>query len=237
MMYGKYDLPCQLTTTELQLVVEQQGQQFHYRRTCGAATVEKTLLLNKRELILHPVEPRHTPKALTSYFLLEFERPVGIEPKVIRTFFLTFPVEIGVFIRLRGKEFTLLDVFSLVPPKFTLYGDPDRGLICRYWKSPLYDTPPTPSPWREGIFELTLTNADNDWNDITKAVFDAQEMKLFYDERRVTLRAKMKLTDGSMAETIFLDAPLETGMKRAVKTYTTRKLTLLTAPFIMEHGR
>lgn len=235
-MYGKYDLPCQISMPGLDLSVKQHGQQFHYRRTCGAATVEKTLLLNKREVIIHPIEPLNTPKALTPYFLLEFERPLGIEPKLTRTFFLTFPVEIGVFLRLRNKEFKLLDVFSLTPQKFTLYGDPDRGLICKYWKSALYETLPTPSPFHEGIFELTLTNADNDWNDVTKAVFNAHGMKLFYDDRRVTLRAKMKLNDGGMAETDFLDAPLESGMKHAVKTYLVRKLTMLTTSFTMEHG-
>lgn len=235
-MYGKYDLPCCLNQAGLQLSIQQHGEHYEYIRTCAESSFEKLLLISKHEVIMHPVEPVNTPKALTPYLLVEFDRALLIEPKMTRRIFLNFPIEIGIFVRLRGKEFQLIDVFSLTAQKFTLYGEPSHGIICKYWKSPIFDALPSPSMLHEGVLELTITNADNDWKEVSKVVLNAYGMKMFYTDQRVAMRARMKLTDGGTADTDVQDVPLENGMKRALKTYAIRKLSMMTTTFTMEYG-
>jgi len=47
-------------------------------------------------------------------------------------FFLTFPIEIGIFISDRGdKNLQLLDVLSLARQKFTLYGEVSNGVLLQ----------------------------------------------------------------------------------------------------------
>ena len=110
-------------------------------------------------IFINPVEPLNTSKELTSNMLIEFEKSLLLAGGTIKTIFLTFPIEIGVFISY--KEITnllLLDVFTQAKQKFTLYGSVSNGIICKRWKSVIYSTSHSPDPMREGIIESTLRN-------------------------------------------------------------------------------
>ena len=141
----------------------------------------------------------------------------------------------GVFISSR-QDFKRLDSFSLAKPKYTLYGDPRHGLICKYWKSDIYPKVPVTDPFQEGIMELKVSNDRSNWVEITQAVFNAYGMKIYYDDQKVTMKAQMRIEGASVAETEFIDSPLESGMKKSLESYMARKLTLGTEKFVMELG-
>lgn len=235
-MYQKYDLPFTVEQNGISIAMNKgDGSSYRYTRTCGESTVEKSVVVSKGELMILPVEPLNTPKVLTPYLLIEFDRKLLIEPKGSARIFLTFPIDIGVLIRL-NKEVKVVDSMSLMPQKFTLYGDPKQGLICKYWNSAVHDQMPQRDPLREGVLELSITSAGREWEEVSKTVLNAYGMKLYYGDKLVTLKGKMKINDDKTADTDMQDTGLERGMKKSAKTFAPRMLSMTTTLFHMEYG-
>lgn len=208
-----------------------------YRRESVDEKMEKNLLASTGKILINPVEPLNKPKELTSHFLIEFERTLVVEPGATQKIYAKYPLEIDVFISGKGNEnFKILDIFTLMKQKFSLYGDPSSGVICKYWRSAVYSSIPSVNPIHEGVVELSITNTSTEWVEVTKAVFNAYGMKMYYHDDMVAMKAKMKIMRGKMAETDFFDSPLETGMKKSLELYTVRKVAVTTTKFVMEAG-
>lgn len=234
-MFGYYDIPFSIEQEGITLSVQKEGENILYMRECLGGSVEKILLAGPTKALLNPVEPVNKPKALTSYLLIEFENTLQVEPKGTRSIFLTFPVEIAVYIS-ANEEFEVIDAFTLSRQKFTLYGDPINGVICKYWKSSVYTAEPSLNRLQEGLIELAVTNTTAGWAEVTKAVFNASGMKIYYNDEKVSMKANMKLKGGQSAETEFIDDPLVEGMTKSLEIYTARKLSVNKKKFIMEFG-
>ena len=235
-MYQRYKIPFKFDEhKDISLSVDKEGDYFIYRRECLEEKREKALAINKGEIIINPIEPLTKPKELTPYFMIKLERGLMVEPKATKIIFLTFPIEIGVYIS-SGKDFTRFDTFSLAKAKYTLYGDPRQGLICKYWNSDIYPVVPVTDPLQEGIIELKVSNNRANWVEITQAVFNAYGMKIYYDNKKVAMKARMRIEGPSLAETEFIDSPLQSGMKKSLEIFMVKKLSLATAKFVMELG-
>ena len=234
-MFGYYDIPLEIVTEEISLSLEREGEAFIYRSECADTKVEKILLLGAGKVLINPVEPLNKPKELTSSLLIEFEKSLLVEPKATRKIFITYPIEIGVLISANG-DVEVLDILTLARQKFTLYGDPRSGVICKYWRSKVCSTRPAVNPLHEGVIELNITNMTSNWVKLTKAVFNAYGMKIYYRDDLVAMRATMKIMHGHNAETDFIDAPLEAGMTKAMELYTAKKIQVTTTKFVMEVG-
>jgi hypothetical protein len=234
-MFGYHEMPLQIEQDGISLSLQKQGDSLIYKRSCLEQEIEKTLLTGTGKILLNPVEPLNKPKAVTQLLLIEFEKSLVLKPRVKRTIFVTFPIEIAACISSK-KELEVIDIFSLSRQKFTLYGDPQNGVICKYWKSPVSSTAPRLNTLQEGFIELALVNANSAWVELTKAVFDAYGMKLYYNDSMVSMKASMEIKSRQIAETNFIDAPFQKGMSKSLEVYTARKLSILTTKFIMEHG-
>ncbi|MGC9444417.1 MAG: DUF432 domain-containing protein [Candidatus Methanospirareceae archaeon] len=234
-MFGHYTIPLDIAAEGISLTIERDEGRFRYRSVCNGATVEKLLLTRAGTVLINPVEPLHRPKELTKTLLIELEKTLVIEPGTTKTVFLTFPIEIGVFITTK-ENVEVLDIFTLLPQKFTLYGDPRTGMICKYWRSSVSATVPAVNPLREGVIQLRINNITSDWVNVTSVVFDAYTMKIYYNERLVAMRATMKVLLRNLAETTFTDEPLEHGMTKSLELYTARKLQVPLTKFLMEAG-
>jgi hypothetical protein len=246
-MYGYHVPPFSIEQEGISISVEKIGQQWIYRRTLGDDNVEKIILGDGKRLIINPVEPLNTPKEITPNLLIEFEKTLLLPGGARRKIFLTFPIEIGIFISDRGdKNLQLLDVLSLTRQKFTLYGEVSNGVLCKHWKSEIYSTSPSLNPLQEGIMELTLRNTSSDWASISKAVFSAYGMKLYYDGD-VFMRARMDILNKNAAETGFELQPLRGELKsirlkdfkawkEAFGVYNLQKLGFVPLKFYMGWG-
>ncbi len=182
--------------------------------------------------VVNPVEPVNLPAGITRFLLIEFSRPVNIEPGESVRVYLKFPVEIGVFVE--GRKLSVIDVFTLTRPKYALYGTPSRGIVCRYCFSKVYSTPPEVDGLTEGILELRIKNDFDDWVEVSKAVFDGYGMKIYYSAFPAMV-AKMKVESRILAETTFLNTPLKDGMSKAIELYVARRL-IERKKFVMEWG-
>jgi len=234
-MFGQYDAPVSVSEEGISLSLQQDGDRFTYQRTCMEDTTRKTLLSSGGRLLLNPVEPLNKPKNLSPYLLIRLEESLMVGPGEAKTVFLTFPVEIGAYFG-REDHFELVDIFTLAVQKYTLYGEPSNGFICRYWKSGVFSASPDISPLHEGVLELRLVNTSDGWVDVSKVVFNAYGMKVFYNAQRVVMKGTMRLRSGNLAETGFEGLPPESDMIHALEVYTAKKLSMSSSKFVMEFG-
>jgi hypothetical protein len=234
-MYGSHDIPFIISKDGLSISVEKEGENFVYRREYNQEKEARVLLLKKGKILINPVEPVNKPKEITSYLLIDFETPVKLGPKVSRRLFLKFPIELGVFLS-ENDNCEILDIITMTRQKYTLYGDPRNGVICRYWKSNIYSSVPSVNPYYEGVMELNMTNYTARWDQVHRAVFDAYGMKIYYNDEIVSMKANMRIISEELAETDFHDSPLRADMKKSVEYYTSRKIPVLTTKFVMEWG-
>lgn len=234
-MFGTYQPPVHIELDGIALDIQKTGNQILYRRSCGADMVEKQIFSDTCGILINPVEPLNKPKEITPYFLVEFELPVILEPKAAQTIYVTFPVEIGIFMQ-QGNTVENLDILSLAKQKYTLYGDASSGKLCRFWKSPVSALPPALNHLRAGVMELSLSNTTVALVEVTKAVFNAHAMKIYYDQTMVSLKASMKIYGSKTAETDFYDSPLVPGMRNSLELYTARKLLVISPKCVMTEG-
>lgn len=224
--WGLYDLPVALHTREVTLSAEKNDRGFFYYREGLGETIEKVILAEGGRLLINPTEPLQKPSELTPYLLIDFEQPVVVEPKASMEIMLTFPVETACAFVGDKAEPKVIDVFSLTRPKFTLYGSPRSGMVCKYWQSSVYFSFPEVNPLQEGIMKMEIKNTTGRWVDLTKGVFSAYGMKMYYHSRMVSLYATMRILNELTAETSFYDAPLEAGMKRTLEQFSTKFMSL-----------
>ncbi|PXF61795.1 MAG: hypothetical protein C4B59_02815 [Candidatus Methanogaster sp.] len=236
-VFGLHDVPLRMDQEGISLSVKRMTGGVLYKRECMDEEVEKSLLSSNNKILINPVEPVNKPKELTPHFLIEFERSIFIEPSAKKAVFVKFPVEIGVFVHGK-KNFQILDVLTLNKQKFTLYGSLTSGVICKYWKSEVYSTIPDTNPVYEGVIELNITNTTARWVELTKAVFSAYGMKIYYSDDMVAMRANMRIVSKKVAEIDFVNSPLGKGMKRSLELYTSRlrKIPVIATKFLMDEG-
>lgn len=167
-MFGYYDIPLGIAKEGISLSVEREGEVLLYRRESVDEKVEKNLLASTGKILINPIEPLNKPKELTAYLLIEFERTLVVEPGATQKIYAKYPLEIGVFISSgKGNEnFKILDIFTLMKQKFTLYGGPSSGVICKYWSSAVYSSIPSVNPIHEGVVELSITNTSTGWVEV-----------------------------------------------------------------------
>jgi hypothetical protein len=215
--------------------VQREGDNLVYKRKSREEEVAKIILSDNPEIIITPVEPVNKPKEITPYLLIEFEESLVIAPATTKRILLTFPIEIGVFLS-NDKDHEVIDLIALTNPKYSLYGDPHTGVLCKYWKSGIHSSMPSLNNVLEGVFETTITNSTDEWVTMTKAVFNAYGMKIYYSDSMVSMKATIEIRAGENAATAFEDEPLQKGMNKALEVYTISALAMTTTKFVMEMG-
>ncbi|MBW1783575.1 MAG: DUF432 domain-containing protein [Deltaproteobacteria bacterium] len=234
-MFGTYEIPVEIREGEISVSLRRDQDLLIYHRECLGDACDKHLVSKAKKILIVPTEPVTQPKAITPYLFIKFAKPLLLEPQSTARIYVTFPVEIGVFAPGGGNP-QFIDAFTLAEKKFTLYGDPSMGRICRYWNSAVHSAIPDVDELREGIMELTIQNTDADWVEVKKAVFNAYGMKIFYDQGMISMRSTMKLRPGDTAETSFGTHPIKKGSTQSVERYALRKISVATGKFVMEYG-
>ncbi|MDY6864512.1 MAG: DUF432 domain-containing protein [Halobacteriota archaeon] len=221
---------------ELSISVIRDNKNLIYNRTSPDGGIEKVILSENERLILNPIEPLNTPKELTPNLLIEFEKEVIIGPEAKRKIYLKFPIEIGVFLSLNKKNYEIIDITTLSKMKYTLYGSVAKGMICKYWKSDIYASIPSTNQVYEGVMELNIENKTTYWVNVTKVIFNAYSMKIYYDDNMVSMKGNMEIIAPHIAETSIINSPIKKGMNKSIEYFTTRKIPVVMTKFVMEAG-
>jgi hypothetical protein len=235
-MFGRFNYPCRHEGKVFSLSIERDGNFFKYRRECQQECVEKIVASANPAIFIHPVEPINLPKEVTRYLEIVFP-PVIIEPESKKTVFLTFPLEIGVFVKAKD-DYQLLDVFSRCRPKYSLYGSPENGVITRYHESPISESCGETDPACEGVLQLDIRNTSRGWVEVSHVVFESHDMQIYFGDL-VAMSGEMVIFSKMLAETRIYEHPFREGMEPAIPAIKARKLFLVDVEkksFLMEHG-
>ncbi|MDD1713155.1 MAG: DUF432 domain-containing protein [Methanoregulaceae archaeon] len=233
-VFGVYPFPFRYESGDILVAVEESDPFYTYTRECKGVRVEKVITSPPGTIHINPVEPLTLPKQVTRFLEIRFP-PVMVDPLAEKTLYLTFPLDIGVFIEIKGYT-EKLDIFSLREQQYSLYGPSDRGVITRYHESGIWGYIPETDPVREGVMQLAIKNAGRSWIEVSRAVFESTNMALFFDDK-VGMTGHMELFSSLVAETDIIDRPFREGMKRSIGLSSGRRAPFVEQKgFLMEHG-
>ena len=243
LVFGEFSPPYHYEGDGLSLALEMREGHYRYTRDLAGDRVEKAISVGLSRLLVHPVEPFNTGSGVAGHLEVEFPQLI-LEAGATETVFLTFPIEIGVFVEgLRDTE--ILDVFSVERVKYALYGSPNRGVITRFARSLRHREAPPVDRTREGVIKLSIRNTLSEWAKVSRVVLDEAEMHLYVADFTAMV-AVMRITGREVAEVSGVDRPLKGGMRRAHDLFTERRVLQLGAPsripgverkgFVMEGG-
>lgn len=233
-MFGTYDLDVHLEEEGIELLVEGTGKRRRYYRRAGGEEVEKVVYADKAKLIVCPVEPVNVPDTtISEHLLIDLTTPVVIAAGSHDTFYVKFPVEIGVFL-VDNRDVERIDIFTKTQPKYTLYGPPEQGIVCKWWKSDLYLEEPEVDRLFEGVMKTGIKNGYDEWMEVHHVVFRAFDMKIFYN-RHAFMHAYLTIQKRTMGETAF-NARKPGNMHKSVDIYQAKGLKKLKEKYVMEWG-
>ncbi|MBU7015064.1 MAG: DUF432 domain-containing protein [Theionarchaea archaeon] len=244
-MFGSYQFgkPVSLGSSTIE-TYQEKGLYVYHRKSDSEL---KKIMPSPFNLLVTPVEPVTQPEMITHYLLIRTAFPVLVPSRSKITVVVTFPIEIGVFPETEEslnmgffsstrKEEEPIDLFTVTSPKYTLYGDPDNGVICKMWRSDVYTQVPQVDPLSEGIANVEIENLAPQRKEITNLVFDVRYMRIFYDGLAMA-NAVMKVNSTGSAETSFLEEPPLVGMKKAATLFNSSKGAVMEKEsFLMERG-
>ncbi len=233
-MYGAHTLPYDYRDDLITLHAGPEEESSRYFRVIGEERVEKILGDDEQHLLINPVEPINLPVPLGRHLEIAFP-PVVVRPGAERKIYLTFPVEIGVFLGWEGN-YDILDLFSFAPVKFSLYGTPNSGIITRWYYSRTYGSVPEVDRRCEGVLELTLKNRSADYIEVSRTIFERSEMRIFYGAL-VAMTAVMEIYSHVVAQTLFTSRQAFPGLAESLSLYNAQKIPVVQHKgFLMEHG-
>ncbi|HRU80597.1 MAG TPA: DUF432 domain-containing protein [Methanolinea sp.] len=233
-VFGRYGIPFRLGESGITVETRTEGQFTLYERVAPSGRVERRLGLSGGTITINPVEPVNLPQEVTNTIEFHFT-PIAIGPLSDVTVFLTFPVEIGVFSGSEGS-YTLIDVFSLAKPKYSLYGTPEKGVITRHVETGVSHEPPPVDPLQEGILALAIRNTGKDWVWVSRAVFESPSLRIFYGPH-AAMSAEMMVYSRILGETWVTRTPPREGMEEAIRIFPTKKSLVPEKPsYLMEYG-
>ena len=226
-MFGEFTPPWQYGADGLSLSLEMRDGHYQYSRDLAGERVEKSISVGLSRLLVHPVEPFNTAPGMAGHLEVEFP-PLILEAGATETIFLTFPIEIGVFAE-GLRDTGLLDVFSVVRPKYSLYGTPKGGVITRFARSARHREAPPVDRNREGVIKLSLRNTLSEWATVSRVVLSGAEMHLYVADF-AGMVAVLRITGRGVAEVSGVDRALKGGMRRAYDLFTAKRVLQLGAP-------
>lgn len=233
-MFGRYAIPFRLEESGISVETRTDGQFTLYERVAPSGRLEKRLGLSGGTITINPVEPVNLPQEVTGTVEFHFT-PVALSPLSEVSVYLTFPVEIGVF---SGPEdsYTLIDVFTLKKPKYSLYGTPEKGVITRHVETRIYNDPPQVNPLEEGILSLVIRNTGRDWVWVSRAVFESSSLRIFYGPH-AAVSAEMMVYSRLLGETWVQKTPPKKGMVESLRIFPIKKsLIPEKSSYLMEYG-
>lgn len=219
-VYGRYGYEFCVEKNDLKVCFSKDDDFLRYYRNQGGSIVEQIIASESGTVIINPVEPLNLPDEVTRFLEIRF-LPIEIEPEATRRVYLTFPIEIAVFLQ-KGGAYRCIDIFSRMLPKYSLYGPTDTGVITRYHWSNVYLKRPNPDHSLEGVIELDLINTTKSWVEVSRVIFENNGMKIYYTHDLVSMSAGMKIIKPTIAYTAFEDKGIVGGMQKSIEMYYSR---------------
>ncbi|SRR5579885_49391 len=156
---------------------------FTYRRTNQNGTVEKLLSIRTQDLEMEfvPTLPIYVPSYKTDFVFLRLSKPVFVSRNSKTEVFVSMPIEMGLFFT--GNEMReYFDVFACEPSssRYALYGDPDKGKLCKFATVMPLAQEEMARPYFEGRLRVKIQNELDTGISIGKIVFPVRDHEIHY---------------------------------------------------------
>jgi hypothetical protein len=203
--YGIYTIEEKMELFFPSVVVKirrEDGKNYLYSRVDSEGNLIEKLIPsqdNKITIEVAPIRPLNYPARRTNFVYLKFDKEVFLSENASTSFLARCPIEIGVFL-IHDSHKDSMDWFTCNPAnsRFGLYGAPDTGKLCKYYRVPIVKDEFDSEPYLNCVMKLHFENLLDRGYSITKVIFPITDHFLFYegdkaqlDSLNVTLRKRM----------------------------------------------
>jgi len=203
--YGLYEIEEEkvlfFASVEIRIKRESENVFLYLRKDSEGNITEKVIPVkgNKMKIEVVPIRPLNYPARRTNFVYLKFDQEVFLSKNTSTSFLVRCPIEIGVFL-VHDSHKDSMDWFTCDPSssRFGLYGSPDTGKLCKFFKVPIVKTELDSEPFLSCVMKINFENLLERGYTITKAIFPITDHFLYYkedkaqlDSLKVTLRKRI----------------------------------------------
>lgn len=172
-------------------ITRDQDKSFSYSRIDSEGnTVDKIIPANQEKITIEiaPIRPLNYPGRRTNFVYLDLDKEVFLSEGASTSFLVRCPIEMGIFL-VHDDHKDSMDSFTCDPSKsrFGLYGSPDTGVLCKYFKVPIVKSELDSEPYHSCVVRLNFENQLERGYSIKKVVFPITDHVLYYEENKAQL--------------------------------------------------
>jgi hypothetical protein len=212
--YGVYEIKDQIElffpAVEVRIQKEAENVFSYLRKDTEGNIAEKMIPAhgNMLKIEVAPIRPLNYPARRTNFVYLQFDQEVFLSDNATTSFLVRCPIEVGIFL-VHDSHKDSMDWFTCDPSRsrFGLYGAPDTGKLCKFFKVPIVKTELDSEPFLSCVMKVSFENLLERGYSITKTIFPVTDHFLYYKEDRaqldslkVTLRRRMAVEYVETAE-------------------------------------
>ena len=182
-----------------------QEKSFVYSRVDSEENqIEKIIPSDQDKITIEiaPIRPLNYPARRTNFVYLDFDKEVFLSEGASTTFLVQCPVEIGIFL-VQESHKDSMDSFTCDPlrSRFGLYGSPDTGILCKYFKVPIVKSELDSEPFHNCVVRLSFENQLERGYSIQKVVFPITDHAIYYEKQNAQMDSlQVKLRKRGMVE-------------------------------------
>lgn len=214
------------------------GHIFRYKRLLGKETVTEKLLTSDTDAItlcILPVPPLHALRNISNHLCLRFKSPIVVDQNQKLGFYTKMPIEIGIFKQSHKKGILLIDSISMCKQQYTLYGTPERGLICRYKEAEIYATEVETSKFEEASLSVRILNETNKIIEVSKLIIPLSTIVVDYSNDNSYLSSTVEIKVGASLGKVIVNVQMV-----SEKIWDSESMTIqpkeYTLTFLMDEG-
>ena len=164
---------------------KEQEKKFTYSRVDSEGNkVDKIIPTDQDKITVEiaPIRPINYPAYRTNFVYLDFDKEVFLSEGASTSFLVRCPIEIGIFL-VHDSHKDSMDSFTCDPSRarFGLYGSPDTGLLCKYFKVPIVKSELDSEPYHSCVVRLDFENQLDRGYSIKKVVFPITDHAIYYE--------------------------------------------------------
>ena len=189
--YGLYTVneSLELTLPETMIKFEKIGENAfsYFRQDSEGKIVEKMIPIKSNELKIElaPIRPLNHPARRTGYVFLKFDKEIYLNQSSAASIFVHCPIEVGIFL-IHDSKRESLDWVTCNPlnSRFSLYGSPDTGTLCKYAEVSLATDFSDSIPYVEGVMKIIIENNLDSGQTVSKVIFPITDNSLYYEDSK-----------------------------------------------------
>lgn len=250
-LFGRHKIqagsgPLEITFCDQKIAVVAEGKggkgsggAYSYRRYSAGALAAETTIVSDRDggigIGVFPVPPLLTPKQVARNVYVKFKSPLVMDQRSDAVVYAKIPIEIGVYRQSEGEEL-LVDVFSLSPQRYALYGAPDIGTVCRLAESETGMTEEGISveKYTEALIRIRVSNEIDNVVKINKVIVPMEGVVLDHAQDNAWVPGGVDVRLDMAFGKDIVNVRINTKVKRADKTSKGKKEETLA--FMMDAG-